>query len=58
MTSPKDRKRPQQELEDAERELEAATRLSDVKAAAGRLQRARAALRELDEAERKKRRKK
>ena len=43
------RKRLQREVEEAERELEAATKLSDVKAAAGRLQRARAALQELDE---------
>jgi hypothetical protein len=38
----------QRELEEAERELDAATRLSDTKAAAGRLQRAKAALKELD----------
>jgi hypothetical protein len=43
-----DRKRLQRELEEAERELDAATRLSDVKAAAARLQRAKAELALLD----------
>jgi hypothetical protein len=43
-----DRQRLQRELEEAERELDAATRLSDVKAAAGRLQRAKAELALLD----------
>jgi hypothetical protein len=43
-----DRKRLEQELADAERELAAATKLSDVKAAAKRLQRAKASLKELD----------
>jgi hypothetical protein len=42
------RKRLEQELADAERELAAATNLSDVKAAAKRLQRAKASLKELD----------
>jgi hypothetical protein len=39
----------ERELAEAERELDAASRLSDVRAAAGRLQRAKAALKELDE---------
>jgi hypothetical protein len=43
-----DRNRLQQELEEAEHELDAATRLSDVKAAAARLQRAKAELALLD----------
>jgi hypothetical protein len=43
-----DRKRLEQELVEAERELDAATRLSDVKAAAGRLQTAKAELALLD----------
>jgi len=53
-----DRKRLEQELAEAERELEAVTQLSDVKAAAARLQRAKAELALLDAepAERPKRR--
>ena len=42
-----DRKRLEQEIEEAERELEAATRLSGVRWAARRLQRAKAELRRL-----------
>jgi hypothetical protein len=38
----------QQEVQEAERELEAATKLSEVRAAAGRLQRAKAELALLD----------
>jgi hypothetical protein len=43
-----ERKRLEQELADAKRELDAARKLSDVRLAAHRLQRAKAALKELD----------
>jgi hypothetical protein len=51
-----DRARLEKAVRDAEAELDAATTLTAVKAAAKRLQRAKAELKELEEAERPKRR--
>jgi hypothetical protein len=45
-----DRKRVEQELAEAEAEFDTANKLSEIKRTAGRLHRARAALRELDPA--------
>jgi hypothetical protein len=50
-----DRARLQKAVRDAEAELEAATKLSDVRAAASKLQRAKAELKELQAADRPKR---
>jgi hypothetical protein len=49
-----ERKRLEQELAEAEAAFDAATKLGDIKRTAGRLHRARAALKDLDKAERSK----